>query len=112
MRGTDKNTGKTLSGINHLRQSVGDILMTPLGSRVMRRDYGSRLFELVDALLNGTTLLDIYTATAEALARWEPRFALQNVSLSSAQGGVVTLDLSGVYRPTGQPITLDRIKIK
>jgi hypothetical protein len=48
MKERDKETRKALEGIDHLKQSIIDILTTPIGSRVMRRDYGSRLFELVD----------------------------------------------------------------
>ncbi len=48
MKGMDAKTGKTLEGIEHLKQSIIDILTTPVNSRIMRRDYGSRLFELVD----------------------------------------------------------------
>ncbi len=39
MRGMNANTGKELEGIEHLKQSIIDILTTPIGSRVMRRDY-------------------------------------------------------------------------
>ena len=52
MRGMDRNTGRALEGIAHLRQSIRDILTTPIGSRVMRWEYGSRLFRLVDAPLS------------------------------------------------------------
>jgi phage baseplate assembly protein W len=52
MIGLDASTGKQLSGMAHLRQSVRDILTTPIGTRVMRRDYGSRLYRLVDATMN------------------------------------------------------------
>jgi len=38
MTGIDASTGKALGGIAHVRQSVRDILTTPLGTRVMRRD--------------------------------------------------------------------------
>jgi phage baseplate assembly protein W len=41
MQGMNRNTGRKLSGVDHLRQSIVDILTTPIGSRVMRRDYGS-----------------------------------------------------------------------
>ena len=61
MRGMHRDTGKTLSGEQHLKQSLQDLLTTPLGSRVMRPDYGSRLFELIDAPLNQTTLAELYT---------------------------------------------------
>lgn len=60
-------TGKPLEGIEHLKQSVRDILTTPIGSRVMRRDYGSRLFELIDNPTNPETVAEIIAASAEAL---------------------------------------------
>lgn len=112
MQGTSALTGKPLDGRDHLRQSIRDILTTPIGSRVMRRDYGSRLFELIDAPMNRSTLLDIYAATAEAIARWEPRFKLQTVKAASAAPGAVTLDMTGEYLPDGQVITLDGIEVR
>ncbi|NYZ70451.1 baseplate assembly protein W, partial [Endozoicomonas sp. SM1973] len=48
MQGTHRLTGKPLSNLDHLRQSITDILTTRIGTRLMRRDYGSRLPELVD----------------------------------------------------------------
>jgi len=111
MKGSDSTTGKTLSGLDHLRQSIRNILTTPIGSRVMRRDYGSRLYELVDAPMNETTNLEIYAATAEALARWEPRFRVKRVRASSALPGQVLIDLLGEYTPTGEPVTFDGIEV-
>nr|VFK47168.1 MAG: hypothetical protein BECKTC1821D_GA0114238_104214 [Candidatus Kentron sp. TC] len=40
MAGMSAFTGKHFSDIAHLRQSITDILTTPIGSRVMRREYG------------------------------------------------------------------------
>jgi hypothetical protein len=77
----------------------------------MRRDYGSRLYELVDAPMNETTNLEIYAATAEALARWEPRFRVKRVRASSALPGQVLIDLLGEYTPTGEPVTFDGIEV-
>ncbi len=111
MRGTDCTNGKALSGIDHLRQSIRDILATPVGSRVMRRDYGSRLFELVDAPSNRETLLNIYYATAEALMRWEPRLQLERVFATAAEPGSVTLTVQGVYLPEGSPVVLDGLVV-
>ena len=82
MPGTDSETGKELTGLAHLRQSVRDILTTPIGTRVMRREYGSRLFELLDAPLTPGVLTEIYAAAAEALGRWEPRLRLTRVRAS------------------------------
>lgn len=112
MRGTDAKTGKPLEGIAHLRQSVRDILTTPLGSRVMRRDYGSRLFALVDAPLNDQTKVEIFAATAEALVKWEPRLLVQQVAVRSVEAGRIDVDLTAVYVPTGEPVFLDGISLK
>ena len=97
-------TGRQLSGFEHLRQSVRDILTTPLGSRVMRRDYGSRLFELVDAPLNGATLTRMYAATFAALKRWEPRLKADKVS-AIITGGGVELTITGEYQ--GQKLSME-----
>jgi phage baseplate assembly protein W len=111
MRGTDAVTGKPVSGLAHLRQSIRDILTTPVGSRVMRRNYGSRLFNLVDNPLNAATLVEIYAATYEALLAWEPRIQVTQVSARSTSESAVSLDLEAIYLPTGQPIFLDGIAI-
>ena len=111
MDGMSGTTGKRLSGIDHLRQSIRDILTTPIGTRVMRRNYGSRLYQLVDAPLNRSTVLQLYAATAEALRRWEPRFRLERVRVVTAAPGSVTLELTGEYLPDGQEVTLDGIEV-
>jgi len=111
MIGTNATTGRALSGLDHLRQSIRDILTTPVGSRVMRRDYGSRLYELVDAPLNGETLVDLYAATFEALQTWEPRIAVEEVRAEVPAPGKVILSLTGVYTPTGEPVRFDGIEI-
>jgi phage baseplate assembly protein W len=111
MVGTDAATGKSLGGLAHLRQSVADILTTPIGTRVMRRDYGSRLFELVDAPINRSTLLQMYEATADALKTWEPRLKVEKVIAESAEPGQVTLSITGVYLPDGKPVTLDGLVV-
>ena len=111
MPGTNAMTGKELTGIAHLRQSVADILTTPIGTRVMRRDYGSRLWELVDAPLTPGALSEIYAAAAEALGRWETRLRLTRVKASRTDAGRVTIDLEGEYLPDGEPILLEGIVV-
>lgn len=110
MRGVNQSNGTALEGLAHLRQSISDILTTPVGSRVMRRDYGSRLFELIDAPTNAEIVIEIYAATAEALDKWEPRLQLTKVSMDEiSEQGKVSLTLQGIYLPDGQAITLDGI---
>lgn len=105
------NTGAALGAIDHLRQSIRDILTTRVGERVMRRAYGSRLPELVDAPLNAETIVDIYAETVIALTTWEPRIAVERVEARVPTPGRVVLDLSGVYTPTGEPVTIDGIEV-
>lgn len=112
MNGTSASTGKRLSGLEHLRQSIRDIITTPIGTRVMRRDYGCRAFQIIDAPMNRSTLLDLYSAVAEALDRWEPRFKLQQVQAVSAEPGKLVLDLKGKYLPDGKEIKIDGIIIQ
>lgn len=108
MIGINRQTGQALGGIAHLKQSVMDILLTPLGTRVMRRDYGSNLFELIDAPMNAKTIMDIVAATAEALDRWEPRIKVERVQLNEgAASGRIELTLHGLYLPDGQAIVMD-----
>lgn len=112
MRGVHSDTGKALDGIDHLRQSVRDILTTPIGSRVLRREYGSRLFELIDAPTNLSLRMDLIAATADALSRWEPRIRVESVAVSLPSPGVVLLAVTGLYLPDGKVITIDGIEIR
>ncbi|GFR05376.1 lysozyme family protein [Trichonephila clavata] len=104
-------TGKELEGIEHLKQSIVNILTTPIGSRVMRREYGSRLSELVDRPINRDFSLEIYAATAEALEKWERRFKLEKVKITEVKEGRVTLDLEGVYLSEGKFININGVVI-
>lgn len=96
MRGVNAATGRALDAEAHLIQSIADILTTPIGSRVMRRDYGSLLPELIDQPFNGNTRMTLYGATATALMRWEPRIRLTRIELAlGAEPGAFVLDLEG-----------------
>jgi uncharacterized protein len=96
--GMNRSTGYALGGMDHLRQSIADILFTPLGSRVARRTYGSLLPELIDQPDNPRTRVRLYSAIAGALIRWEPRLRLSRVQvLSGPTPGQAALQLDGVY---------------
>lgn len=111
MNGMNKTTGTALSGVAHLRQSIADILTTPIGSRVMRRDYGSRLFLRIDAPITGELIAEIYSDVVEALFNYEPRFEVSNITVVSVDGGHIVLDLTGTYLPTGETITIEKINV-
>ena len=112
MQGMNVHTGRSIADMDHLRQSITDILSTPIGSRVMRRDYGSRLFKRLDAPLTGELLAEIYADVVEALFSYEPRFEVSNVSVVSMENGHLILDVTGKYLITGEDITLNGIEIQ
>ncbi|MCX5571482.1 GPW/gp25 family protein [Kaistia nematophila] len=100
--GFGRDAGAALSGFDHVRQSIGVILTTPIGSRVMRREFGSELFDLIDRPMTDQVILAIYAAAVMAIARWEPRYAVLGCTLSQASAdGIISLQLSGVYYPRG-----------
>lgn len=105
MTGMDAATGRGLERTEHIRQSVADILTTPIGSRVMRRDYGSLLPELIDRPLSDALLLQTYAATVMALLRWEPRLRLTRVqrTVSTTPPGRAVIEIHG-QTADGQPI--------
>jgi phage baseplate assembly protein W len=111
MRGMSRTTGIYLDDLEHLKQSIIDILTTPVGSRVMRREYGSNLFYLVDRPVNREFLQQIYAAVAEALERWEPRFDLKKVTVDEVKDGRITLSLSGAYLITQQRVDIKGVMV-
>ena len=113
MTGMDRNTGSALSGIEHLSQSIADILTTPIGTRVLRREYGSRLYDLVDRPMNEETRVLIISEVAQALGRWEPRLRSVQVTVSLAEyhAGKLELTVLGYYRHNGEEVLLDGIII-
>ena len=66
-----------------IEESIKDILLTPLGSRVMLPDYGSRLFELVDRRVDDSFRADLAWYVIEAVGRWEKRVKIDKVQLNS-----------------------------
>lgn len=104
-------TGKSIYEINHLKQSISNILTTPIGSRVMRRDYGSNLFNKIDRPINGELIAEIYLDIVESLFIWEPRFELDQVVVQEIIKGKLIIDLEGSFLSNGEKITLENVEI-
>lgn len=111
MRGMSNQNGKYLNDLEHLKQSIVDILTTPIGSRVICRDYGSKLFRLIDQPVNRDLFPKIYAAVADAINKWEPRLKLEQVRIVSIKEGRIILSLIGVYLVTQQKVELKEIEI-
>lgn len=110
--GMNVNTGESISGVKHVEQSIVQILTTPIGSRVMRRDFGSVIPELIDQPLSGSTILMIYAATATAIYKWEPRFKLLEVQLNIDDlSGRAHLSLQGHIKLGSRWVNSDRLTV-
>ena len=98
MTGMARTSGTALDGLAHIQQSVADILSTPMGSRVGRREYGSLLPELIDQPMTPANILRVYAATAVAVSRWEDRVRLRRVGLVAGE------------RPGAATVTIDAVR--
>lgn len=94
MSGMSRVSGALLSGIDHISQSITDILSTAIGTRVGRRDYGSLIPDLIDQPMTAANILRIYAATAVAISRHEERIRLRRVGIAAGdRPGVAVLTI-------------------
>ncbi|EJS9998632.1 GPW/gp25 family protein, partial [Salmonella enterica] len=99
--GMNRNTGIGISDSEHISQSMRDILLTPVGSRVMRREYGSLLSALIDMPQNPALRLQIMVACYSAIQKWEPRIRLISISFERGDTGEMYVDITGMRTDTG-----------
>lgn len=103
--GMNRDTGAAITDTEHIRQSVRDILITPEGSRIGRREYGSLLSVLIDQPQNDVVRLQVMAAIYTALSRWEPRIRLSSLNITSAFDGSMVVELTG-QRADGSPLAM------
>ncbi|AQW85486.1 phage baseplate assembly protein W [Campylobacter pinnipediorum subsp. caledonicus] len=68
-----------------IEESIKDILLTPLGARVMLPEYGSKIYELVDKKVDDVFRADLACYVIEAVEKWEKRVKIDEVRLVSAK---------------------------
>lgn len=106
--GMNAATGRNLEGLDHIRQSIADIITTPIGSRVMRRGYGSLVPELIDMPQSEALMMQVYAATVIAVTRWEPRIQITGVrhNISTQRPSAATIELYG-KTADGEPVSVE-----
>ncbi|WP_432777777.1 GPW/gp25 family protein [Pseudomonas fortuita] len=103
----NRHTGEPISEEAHIAQSIVDILTTRIGTRVMRRDYGSLVPELIDQPANEVNRLRLYAASAVAIMQWEPRITLTLVRLDiDSLSGSATLAIEAKQNDTNAPFNI------
>lgn len=102
MPGRSRETGRAITNYEHAVQSVNDIATTRIGTRVMRRNYGSNLADLIGRPQGYDTALEAVMALAEPVNRWEPRIVLTRVRPTMvSRDGKFELSYDMIYFPKG-----------
>lgn len=99
----DPATGQVAraSGAEKLKQNLVHILLTAVGERVMRRDYGGGLHQLVHDPNNDALRAITQHQITKSIGRWEPRVLLQSLTISQ-QGATLSAEIRYVVRTSGQ----------
>jgi phage baseplate assembly protein W len=105
MADIDRRTGMVIDNYASAVQSVEIILSTRLGSRVMRREFGAGVVELLGRLMTAR-LFDVFKLLlAAAIDLWEPRFRVRwvhvNGSADELRLGTASVSIEVDYRPRG-----------
>lgn len=92
----------TSSGAEDIDSSIRMVLTTAPGERLMRPDFGCRIWELLFEPINANTLGLMGVAVREAIGRWEPRITLDDVRLDPAEhdSGAVIINIDYTVRTT------------
>lgn len=115
--GVNRHTGQPLGGFAHLKQSLSVLFTTRIGSRVLKRLFGSAIPALLGKNIAPSTFLKFATAVHVAIELWEPRYRLIQVTFprdddaadptagkngpESIRAGRIGIALYGEYRPRG-----------
>jgi hypothetical protein len=68
-----------------IREAIEIILGTARGERIMMPDFGCGIYDYVFETMNTSTSGMVEDSVKEALARWEPRIDVEDVSVSLDQ---------------------------
>ena len=82
-----------------LRENLLQLLLTTVGERVMRRDYGGGLRQLLHDPDNDALRAIVQHQVAKAIAAHEPRIAVQRLDVGQ-DGATLTITVHYVVRRT------------
>jgi uncharacterized protein len=99
--GLDQGQLRMNSLEDHVRQSIGLILETAKGERMMRPDFGAGLRDLAFAPLDAATVALVAHQVRDALVRFEPRVDVDEVTVRTGdQDGTLLIHLRYRVRRT------------
>lgn len=99
--GINAETGGTLTGWDHVVQSLRDIFLTFFGTRIMREWYGSFVPQALGRNITPAEVLPVIAALTSAIEQWEPRFVVVDAGIdaTSARAGAIKIIIRGQFLP-------------
>jgi phage baseplate assembly protein W len=98
--GLDRLTGGTITGWEHVLQSLEDIFTTRFGERIMREWYGSNVSNLLGRNITPVEVTGYFQELLAPIEQWEPRFRVtQIIALKVTRDGQFHFYIDGEYRP-------------
>lgn len=98
--------GSELTEFEHILQSLEDIATTPMGSRVMRKEYGTVLADLIDQPISEVLYLKIYSTLYSAYVRWEDRIDISQIRVAELKNQKMILDIIGFLKSNGNEVNM------
>ena len=74
-----------------INDSIRRILLTPIGTRVMLPEFGSRLWELIDKEIDDEWIILAIEYTYEAIEKWEERVEITRVMIEAKERAKIVL---------------------
>jgi phage baseplate assembly protein W len=102
--GMSSTTGGAVFGDEYVVELIRDVLLTRIGTRPGRRDYGSEIPELIDKPVSPTNRMRATRSAVRALKRWVPSYKLERVEMETSPNGRTTFTLVG--RVDGNQLTV------
>ena len=89
-------------GADDIDSAIRMVLTTAPGERLMRPQFGCRIWEMIFEPINANTMGLMREAVKEAIGRWEPRVTLEDVRLQADQAGNgrVFIEIDYIVRTT------------
>ena len=88
----------TTGGADGISSALRMVLSTAPGERLMRPEFGCRIWNLLFEPINANTLGLMSEAVRDAVGRWEPRIELDDVRVEPDQGDIGSVRIHIDYR--------------
>jgi phage baseplate assembly protein W len=106
----DETTGRIKTGNyeEDVREAVYIIIMTKMGERMMRPNFGCQISDYIYSTMDYSTIVQLQNEIYDSLVQWEPRIIDTEVKVEAddTETGKFNIHVSYVVRQTNNPYNL------